>query len=305
MSELMQFGGEAANATGGNLIKDTTTDTFVADVIEESNKQPVLVDFWAPWCGPCKQLTPIIEKAVHKAKGRVKLVKMNIDDYPEISGQMGVKSIPAVVAFKDGRPVDGFMGTVPETQIKDFIDKIAGPGGPLPEDLHMTEAEKLMDAADFNAAAGHFTAVLQIDQTHLGAIAGLTCCALGLGDKAQAEKILEMVPEGGREDPAIKAAIAQLMLMEKAEDTGEIDALIEKIANNEEDHQARFDLAIALNAAGKRQEAADALLEIFRRDRTWNDEGARKELLIFFEAWGPKEPATNKSRRKLSSLMFS
>lgn len=305
MSGLMQFGNESTNGGGGDLIKDTTTDTFVTDVIEESNKQPVLVDFWAPWCGPCKQLTPIIEKAVNDAKGRVKLVKMNIDNYPEISGQMGIKSIPAVVAFKDGRPVDGFMGTVPETQIKDFINKIAGPGEPLPEDLHMAEAEKLMEADDFNAAAGHFAAVLQTDQAHLGAIAGLACCALGLGDKAQAEKILEMVPEGGREDPAIKATVAKLMLIEKAKDTGEIDALIEKITKNEEDHQARFDLAIALNAAGKRQEAADALLEIFRRDRTWNGEGARKELLIFFEAWGPKEPATSKSRRKLSSLMFS
>lgn len=305
MSESMQFENAPANAAGGNLIKDTTTNTFIADVIEESAKQPVMVDFWAPWCGPCKQLAPMLEKAVRAAKGRVKLVKMNIDDYPEISGQMGIKSIPAVIAFKDGRPVDGFMGAVPEAQLKEFINKIAGPGAASPNTMHLEEAEKFMEVKDFNNAAAHFSAVLQMDRENVAALGGLARCAVALGDLEQAQKILAMVPDNEKQDPAIKAVEAQLKLLEKAADTGEIDALLARIAADENDHQARFDLALALNAAGKREEAADALLEIFKRDRSWNEEGARKELLTFFEAWGPKEPATGKARRKLSAMMFS
>lgn len=301
MSELMQ------PATGADpaLIKETDTQNFVADVIEESKRQPVMIDFWAPWCGPCRQLTPVIEKAVREARGRVKLVKMNIDDHPEIPGQMGVRSIPAVIAFKNGRPVDGFMGAVPESQIKQFIDKIAGPGGPSAETVHLEEAETLLAAGDFDAAAGHFSAVLQMDETNIAALLGLARCALGLGDRAQAEEILELIPEDKRQEPTVKALKTQLELLAKAAGAGGIETLSAKLEADPNDHPSRFDLALALNASGRREEAANALLEIFRRDRTWNDDGARKELLAFFEAWGAKDPATVAARRKLSSLMFS
>lgn len=300
MSEI-QFG----TGMPDSLIKDTDTNSFMADVIEESKTQPVLVDFWAPWCGPCKQLTPIIEKAVTQAAGRVKLVKMNIDENPEIPGQMGVKSIPAVVAFKDGRPLDGFMGAVPESQINEFIDKISGPGAPSKTDLHLEEAVTLLESENFQEAAGHFSTVMQLDPTNVKAITGLAQCALGLGDNEQAREILAMVPQEQKNDPDFKAVEAQIDLLEKAADTGEIDTLQAKVQAAPDDHQARFDLAIALNAAGKRQDAATCLLEIVEQDRSWNDDGARKELLTFFEAWGFKDEVTQTARRKLSSLLFS
>jgi len=303
MSDMMTFG--AGNNAAAGLIKDTTTEAFMVDVVEESNTQPVIVDFWAPWCEPCKQLTPVIEKAVQDAAGKVKLVKMDIDKYPEISGQMGVKSIPAVVAFSEGRPVDGFMGMQGETEIKAFIERIAGPAGPDNEGVLLEEAEKLLAAEEFQNAAGNFSAVLQTNQTNLTAIAGLARCALGLGDIAQATEFLKMVPEDKAEDPIIKGVLAQIALLEKAADMDDLEPLRARIAADENDHQARFDLAIALSAEGKRQDAADELLEIIARDRSWNDDGARKELLTFFEAWGPAEAATKSARRKLSSILFS
>ncbi|MBA4781650.1 MAG: thioredoxin [Rhizobiales bacterium] len=289
----------------GALIKDTSTAAFMRDVVEESKRQPVLIDFWAPWCGPCKQLTPLIERAVTNAKGRVKLVKMNIDEHPEVPGQMGIQSIPAVIAFKDGKPVDGFMGAIPESQIKTFIDKVAGPAGPTPEEEYIAQAEHLMGEGAFEEAAGLFSAVLQMDPGNITALAGLARAALGLRDGEQAKQILAMIPEESRFEAAVRAALADLELFEKATDTGEIDALAARLEADPNDHETRFELAIALNAARKREEAAAALLEIFRRDRSWNDDGARKELLKFFESWGPKDPATLTARRRLSSLMFS
>lgn len=300
MSEMLIGGNQTSN-----LIKDSNTATFIADVIAESNDQPVLVDFWAPWCEPCKQLTPILEKVVNEAKGRVKLVKVNIDENQEIAGQMRIQSIPAVIAFKDERPVDGFMGAVPESQINEFIDKIAGPALPSQADVHLEQGEELLKSEDFEVAAGHFSAVMQMEPANVNAIAGLARCAIGLGEMEQARQILDTVPEESRDDAAVKAVEAQIDLLSRAADTGEIDALQTRIDGDENDHQARFDLAIALNAAGNRDDAATSLLEIIRRDRTWNDEGARKELLTFFEAWGPMDKATLAARRQLSSLLFS
>ncbi len=288
-----------------NLVKDTTTQDFVKDVIEESQNQPVLVDFWAPWCGPCRQLTPTIEKAVNDSKGKVKLVKLNIDEYPEIPGQMGVQSIPAVFAFSNGKPIDGFMGAQPESAIKQLIEKISGPSGPSAEETYLEKAEELLTENQLEEAAGLFNAVLQTDQKNLRAIVGLAKVAIGLGHLQQAEKIMDMIPQEEREDTRVKALVSQITLLEKAADTGDIQPLLLKIEQNPDDHQARFDLALAMNAQGKRTEAANCLLEIFQRDRNWNDDGARKELLTFFEAWGVKDPATIAARRKLSSLMFS
>ncbi|NBN65855.1 thioredoxin [Microvirga tunisiensis] len=305
------FGGGGARpaqtpaAGGDDLIKDVSTASFARDVLEASRQQPVLVDFWAPWCGPCRQLTPIIEAAVRAAKGKVKLAKMNIDDHPEVAGQLGIQSIPAVIAFKNGQPVDGFMGAQPESQVKAFIDRLGGPAAPGgPEDL-LTEGETLLEAKDFGHAAQMFAAVLQMEPENARALAGLSRCYLGAGDLERARQALDMVPEAGRKEAAYAAAQAALTLAEQAEALGDLAELEARIAADPADHQARFDLALGLNARGNHQAAVDHLIEIVRRGRDWNEDAARKQLLQFFEAWGPKEPATNYGRRKLSSVLFS
>ncbi len=290
-----------------DLIKDTTTQTFVKDVIEESKRQPVLIDFWAPWCGPCKQLTPIIEKAVRAAKGKVKLVKMNIDEHPAIPGQMGIQSIPAVIAFVNGQPADGFMGAVPESQVTGFIDKLTkgmpSPEGDITEILN--EAEAAMAAGDPATAASIYAEVLSVDATNLTALAGLARCYVTAGALDQAKQTLAMVPESKRGEAAISAVQTMIDLAEQAKDLGPVNELEQKVAANPLDYQARFDLAVALNAAGKRGEAANHLLEIVKRDRKWDDDGARKKLVQFFEAWGPEDDATVDSRKRLSTILFS
>jgi putative thioredoxin len=293
-----------AEQAGAALIKETTTATFREDVIAESMNQPVLVDFWAPWCGPCKQLTPIIEKAVTKAAGKVKLVKMNIDDHPAIAGQLGIQSIPAVIAFSKGQPVDGFMGAVPESQIDAFIAKLGGAPGPSPVEQGLEEAAKLAESGDVQGAAQLYAAVLQQEPDNAAAIAGMARLHLELKDLDGTRRFLDMVPEDKRDDPAITAVRKALELAEQAEklgDTGELEA---RIAENPDDHQARFDLATALAGAGRRLEAAEHLVEIVKRDREWNEDGARKQLLEFFEAWGPKDSASIAGRRKLSAVLF-
>lgn len=296
-----------ANGAAGKdgLIKDVTTASFRQDVIAESMNQPVLVDFWAPWCGPCKQLTPVIEKAVKKAAGKVKLAKMNIDEHPSIAGQLGIQSIPAVIAFDKGRPVDGFMGAQPESQIDAFIARIGGPSGPSPIEQALEEAAALAEEGDAQGAAQLYAAVLQQEPDNAPAIAGMARLHLALDDLEGARRFLDMAPPEKAKDPAIVAARAALDLAEQAAklgDTGELEA---RIAADPNDHQARFDLAVALAGANKRVEAAEHLVEIVRRDRSWNDDGARKQLLQFFEAWGPKDPGSTAGRRKLSAVLFS
>jgi putative thioredoxin len=287
------------------LIKDTTTAGFRQDVIAESMTQPVLVDFWAPWCGPCKQLTPVIERAVKASGGKVKLVKMNIDEHPQIPGQLGIQSIPAVIAFQRGQPVDGFMGALPESQVKGFIERLVGPVGAGAAEELMAEAEAAAAAGDATGAAELYAAVLAQEPDHAGAIGALAKLHLDLGDLDGAKRFLAMAPAGKENDPAIAGARAAIELAEQAASLGDVGQLQQQVAANPRDHQARFDLALALNARGKREEAVDQLIEIVRRDRNWNEDGARKQLVQFFEAWGPTDDMTVAGRRKLSSVLFS
>jgi putative thioredoxin len=305
MSMLQTGAAPAATAAPEGLIKETTTQGFMKDVIEESKRQPVLIDFWAPWCGPCKQLTPVLEKVVKAAKGKVKLVKMNIDDHPAIPGQMGIQSIPAVIAFVNGQPADGFMGALPESQVTAFIERLTkGKVGGEAQDL-MKEAEALVAEGDAQSAAQIYAQLIQEDDTNVGAVAGLARCYLAVGQLDKAKETLAKIPEAKRNDAAVAAARAALEVAEQANSVGPVGELEKKVAANPLDHQARFDLAVALSAANKRQEAVDQLIEIVRRDRKWNDDGARKQLVQFFEAWGPTDEATVSGRRRLSSILFS
>jgi putative thioredoxin len=305
---IVEQGSVSTPQAASDLIKETTTQTFVKDVIEESKRQPVLIDFWAPWCGPCRQLTPIIEKAVRAAKGKVKLVKMNIDEHPAIPGQMGIQSIPAVIAFVNGQPADGFMGAVPESQVTAFIDKLTagmpGAGEPNIAEI-LQEAEAVLAEGDPATAAQIYAEVLAADATNIAALAGLAKCYVATGAIEQAKQTLAMVPESKRNDAGVKAVQASIDLAEQAKALGPVTELEQKVAANPLDHQARFDLATALNASGKRPEATSHLLEIVKRDRKWNEDGARKQLVQFFEAWGPTDEATVEGRKRLSTVLFS
>ncbi len=287
------------------LIKDTTTQTFVKDVIEELKRQPVLIDFWAPWCGPCKQLTPILEKAVRAAKGKVKLVKMNIDEHPAIPGQMGIQSIPAVIAFVDGQPADGFMGALPENQVMAFLERLTKDriGGEAKDLLQV--ADTALAEGDFAGAADLYAQILDEDNTNVPALAGLARCYVETGAIDQAKQTLALVPDSKANDAAVLAAKAALDLAEQAKSLGPIAELEQKVAANPADHQARFDLAVALNSKGRRVEALDNLISIVKRDRKWNDDGARKQLVQFFDAWGPTDEATIEGRKRLSSILFA
>jgi putative thioredoxin len=288
-----------------DAVVDTTTQTFVKDVIEESKKRPVLVDFWAPWCGPCKTLGPVIEKLVRATAGKVRLVKMNIDEHPAVAGQLGIQSIPAVFAFVNGQPVDGFVGALPESQVKAFIDRLVGPaGGDAAAEL-LKAADAALQAGAAAKAAELFAEVLAAEPDNVAALAGLTRCHVAAGNLEPARATLALVPKEKANDAAVGAARAALELAEQAKSVGDVGPLEAKVAADPLDHQARFDLALALNARGNRAAAADHLIEIVKRARKWNDDAARKQLLQFFEAWGVNDAATIEGRRKLSSLLFA
>jgi putative thioredoxin len=297
---ILNEGGAAA----ADLIKNTTTQDFMRDVVEASREVPVLVDFWAPWCGPCRQLTPILEKAVRAAKGAVRLVKLNIDEHPQIPGQMGVQSIPAVFAFQDGRPVDGFMGAMPESRVNAFIARLIGEstgGG----EADLEAAEAALAGGDVNAAAQLFGEVVQQDRENAQALAGLAKCYIKTGDLARAEQTLALVPPAKAESAPVASARAALELARKAPSVGDVEALRAKLEAAPQDAQTRFDLALALNAKGDRSGAAEELLYLIAKNRGWNDDAARKQLVQLFDAWGASDPATISGRQKLSSLLFA
>ena len=291
-----------AGPAKADLIKDGTDASFVADVIEASKAQPVIVDFWATWCGPCKQLTPALEKAVLAAKGAVKLVKIDVDKNPSFAGQLRVQSIPTVYAFVDGRPVDAFMGAVPDSQLKTFIDKLTAGKGPSELDQLLDMARESVELGDLGGAAQAFAQALQVEPDNLKAIAGLARCYLTGGDPERAQEVVDMAPAGAKdaELDSVKAALA--LAAEANAETGAFEA---RLAADQNDHEARFELAKALAGRGEMAAAADHLLTIIAADRAWNDEAAKKQLLTIFEAAGPMSEVAKQGRRRLSSILFS
>ncbi len=303
----LNFGTPAAtNGAAANLIKESDTKNFKADVIDASRTQPVIVDFWAPWCGPCKQLGPALEKVVKAANGKVKMVKINVDENQQLAGQMRVQSIPAVFAFVNGQPVDGFMGALPESQIKQFVDRLGGQGS-MAEEIAAAVAEgnAALELKDYQTAAQIFVEVIQADRENVGALAGLAKCQIETGDFTNATATLALVPPAKKNDPAVKSAEAALELALNPVDLSETARLQQAVDIDPDDFQARVDLAVALNGTGDRASAIDHLIYVIKKQRDWNDEAARKQLVKFFEAWGPKDEWTLLGRRKLSSVLFS
>jgi putative thioredoxin len=297
--------GAAAGASAADLIKDSDTANFMADVVDASQETPVIVDFWAPWCGPCKQLGPLIEKLVKQYAGKVKLVKINVDENQELAMQFRVQSIPAVYGFRGGRPVDGFMGALPESQLKQFIERLTGGGG-SPVDEALAEAEGLLKNGQNDEALMVYQDVLDQDAANVKALAGTMRAYIALGQDDVARDLLAKLPEQAKNAPEVASVKATLELKDATAggNAGEIQALEAKVAADPKDMQARLDLAMARFGAGEKEKAIDDLLDMVRADRKWNDEAARKQLVKFFEAFGPMDPLTIQGRRRLSSILF-
>jgi putative thioredoxin len=300
----------SATPPAGDLVKDTTTPNFMKDVIEASQTALVIVDFWANWCAPCKQLAPVLEKVVKSYGGKVRLVKLDTDAHPSIAAQLRVQSLPTVYAFRDGRPLDGFVGVQPESMLREFVDRLLGDDavaadtGPSIEDI-LAAAAEAFDAGDLQGAAEAYAIVLQEEQTNVEALAGVARCYLKSGDTERAMQMLALVPPDKENTASVQAVKAAIDLAAKAAGASETAALEAQVEKDPADHQARYDLAVVLAAAGQKGEALDHLLTIVRRNRTWNEEAARKQLVQLFEVWGPKDEFTIDGRKRLSSILFA
>ncbi len=304
----MDFGTRKAAPDAGaapSVIMDATSASFAADVIEASREVPVIVDFWAPWCGPCKQLTPLLEKLVKSHGGKVRLVKVNVDENQAIAAQLRVQSLPTVYAFRDGRPLDGFVGGQPESTLKTFVDRLITDVEEASLEGVLQTGNELLEQGDLQGAAEVFAAVLIEDRENVEALAGLAQCYIASGDMDRAKQMLEILPPEKRDDVKILSVLAAIELSAKAAAAGDLGALVARLNNDPKDHQARFDLAVGLAARGEKSEALELLLELVRIDRKWNEEAGRKQLVQLFEAWGPKEPLVAEGRRRLSSVLFS
>jgi putative thioredoxin len=302
---MLGFGQKPQGAPAEEFIKDTTEATFMADVVEASREVPVVVDFWAPWCGPCKTLGPMLEKAVAEAKGKVRMVKVNVDENQRIAAQLRIQSIPTVYAFFQGQPVDGFQGAVPGSEIKAFIDRLVGLAGDGGLGEAVAAAEEMLAQGAAADAAQVFGSILQEEPEHAAAYGGLVRAFLAGGQEEQAEALLAQVPAKIATAPEIEAARAQLTLLRQAANAGPVGELRARVEANPNDHQARFDLANALQAAGDTQGAVNELLELFRRDREWNEGAAKTQLFTIFDALKPQDPIVLQGRRRLSSMIFA